>query len=139
MTQSTALRLVHDAAVADYKSADQIAFEEAVTRPDAHTWLGTQNLGFFNVQSLHEHLIIGNAQSQPFLTRDPLTKTRLENFKPDVADVSEALSNPSFYYALLKVAKTGALLPTEYHQAIMGNGSYAQIFRHELHCIRYER
>lgn len=139
MTQSTALRLVHDAAVADYKSPDQIAFEEAVTLPDAHTWLGTQNLGFFNVQSLHEHLITRNSQSQPFLTRDPLTKIRLESFKPDVADVSEALSNPAFYYALLKVAKTGALLPTEYHQAIAGSGAYDQIFRQELHCVRYER
>ena len=42
-----------------YKSPDQIAFEEAVTRSDAHTWLGTQQLGYFNVMDLHVALIRG--------------------------------------------------------------------------------
>lgn len=140
MTQRPALRLVHDAAAKGYKSRDQVAFEEAVTRKDAHTWLGTQNLGHFNVQLLHEHLIRGDAGSQPFLVGKAITKLHLQAFEPDVEDVKKALENTAFYHALLNVAKSRDVLPSAYRDAISDDKqTYAAIFRQELQHTKLSR
>lgn len=123
-----------------YKSPDQIAFEEAVTRKDAHTWLATQRLGYFNVQSLHQHLILGHANSQPFLTSNPVTQIQLSAFEPDSADVEKALEDSAFYYTLLKVSserKTG--LPSAYRKALESKNGYAPILRQQLGEYRLGR
>ncbi|NQZ14535.1 MAG: hypothetical protein HRT94_06915 [Alphaproteobacteria bacterium] len=103
----SALKESHLQAVQEvpYKSEDQTAFEEAVTRADAHTWLSTQGLGYFNAQDLHEYLITRNASPKPFLLKEKGMEEALESFSPDVEDIKATLKDNAFYWALYKVAK----------------------------------
>lgn len=120
-----------------YVSPSQIAFEEAVERADAHTWLGTQNLGHFNVKQLHKALITGDAESQPYLVANPVTKLKLTAFTPDEADVVAALKDTSFYYALMDVASQGKPLSGAYRSALANsNEGYAAIFKQQLSSSR---
>jgi len=132
MAEIIPLRPEFDISAEPYKSSDQIAFEEAVMRKDAHSWLATLNLGYFNVQSLHEHLIRGHAASQPFLVSNLMVKLKLQGFEPDIEDVRRSLSDTAFYHALLKVAKEQKTLPASYRKALEGNEGFAPIFRQEL-------
>lgn len=123
-----------------YKSPDQIAFEESVTRSDAHTWLGTQNLGYFNVMDLHTVLIKGDADAKPFLVSNPIVKIQLTAFEPDLEDVTKALSNNAFYHAVLNVASEHETrLPSAYRKALESKEGYAPILRQQLGECRLGR
>ena len=95
----TTIKVAYDS-VRDYKSPDQSAFEEAVFRSDAHSWLIDQGLGANNRYYLHKFLIANNAWAMPYLVRDESVKAALQEFVPSVESVIKALEDPWFFAAL---------------------------------------
>lgn len=132
---SAAIRIAYDA-VRNYKSKDQLAFEEAVFRPDAHSWLIGKGLGANNRYYLHRFLIANNAWAIPYLARDEEVKLALQEFVPSVESVISALEDPWFFAALKDSIKNKSCrIYAVYHDA-MQKSDYGPILMQEVREYR---
>lgn len=111
---------------------DEQAFDKALMVQNPHTWLGQQRLGFYNSVRLHQALILKDISLRPMLERTQERRQSLQDYQPNVFDISGALKNNAFYYALMNVMTTQKTIPENYLAGIALNKGYGHDFLNEL-------